>query len=113
MAEQDVALTPFQTKLLTQYQSFYQSAPSVGSLVALSVRSHILMIVISAAASFLCFSIGIAPVGFVVIGMLVGAISRDVGQFRKITRAWPVLRRIIDWSLLNSLLCGDSLERDA
>jgi hypothetical protein len=104
MAEQDTNFTPFHKKVLTQYQSFHASPPSLGSLIALSARGHILMAVVVIAASILCFNIGITPIGYVMIGMLVGAVSRDMGHFRKLSKGWPLLDRIIDWATVNTLL---------
>ena len=72
--------------------------------MALSARGHIRIIVLFAAAATLCFSIGIAPVGYTMIGMLVGAISRDLGHFWKHAHVWPIVSKIIDWQKLNALL---------
>ena len=113
MATDENTITPIQKQLLEQYQTFYHKPPSVTSLMTLSARGHVLMVVVFAAAAVLCFSIGIAPVGYVMIGMLVGAISRDLGQFRKLTQAWPVLFKLINWQSLNALLCGEPPDTDA
>ena len=104
MAEPDAKLTPFHNKVLTQYQTFHACPPSVARLMALSVRGHIMMVVVSTVAAILCFSIDGAPFGYTVIGMLIGGLSRDIGQFRRLTKAWPLLNRIIDWATVNTLL---------
>jgi len=113
MPADDITITPFQKKLLEQYQSFQHQPPSVRSLIALSARGHILMIVVFVSAAVLCFSVAIASVGFGLIGMLVGAVCRDLGQFLKLTRAWPVLSKVINWQSLNALLSGSSPSDDA
>ena len=113
MAMHSADLTAFQKRLLTQYQSFFHHPPSLARLAVLTARSHILMLLVFAAAVTLCFSIDIAAVGYIMIGVFVGAICRDLGQFIKVTRAWPVLRRIINWDLLNSLLSDSKANTNA
>ena len=113
MPADDITVTPFQKKVLKQYQLFQHQPPSVRSLIALSARSHILAIVLIVSAAVLCFSVNIAPVGFAVIGMLVGALCRDLGQFHKLTHAWCVLSKVINWQSLNALLSGSSPNDDA
>ncbi len=107
MASNKSNMTPLQKRLLQQYQSFEQTPPTLGSLIALSARGHIRIAILFAAATALCFGIGIAPVGYAMIGMLVGAISRDFGQFWKHAHVWPIVSRIIDWQKLSALLCNE------
>ena len=113
MTEGVARMPRLQTKLLTQYRSLRHNPPTLISLVAVSLRGHLLMVVVFAAAALLCFTIGIAPIGYSVIGMLVAAIGRDIGQFRKFVQVWPVLHRIIDWRMLDDLLSGESPRQEA
>jgi len=44
---------------------------------------------------------GYGPVGWLLIGMGVGSLLRDVGSRRTYLAAWPLLDAVIDWEQVN------------
>ncbi len=45
--------------------------------------------------------------GFVfIIGLVIGAIARDVGWFRQSRRLWPFYDKVIDWSKVRQIAEG-------
>lgn len=50
----------------------------------------------------------LAPLGWGVVGMVAGAILRDLGWLRRQFRTWPLVERIIDWQRVESWFADDS-----
>lgn len=48
-----------------------------------------------------------------VFGMSCGALSRDVGQLRRIKKDWSFTSRIIDWTIVEAMSEGKEMENDA
>ncbi len=97
-------LSALQRKLLQQYRGFHDSAPSMGRLMALSARHHVLLVLVFTIAVVLTYSFRLPSVALILVGMAIGAVSRDFGRFRTMIRVWPVLSRVLDWKRIDELL---------
>jgi hypothetical protein len=71
------------------------------------------MIVVFLCAAILCFMIDIKPAGYTMIGMLAGALSRDLGTIRRLVMVWPAIRQIVSWQAVDSLLSSSRSEHNA
>jgi hypothetical protein len=106
-------LSPLQRKTLLQYKSYYEQHPTLSSLIVRAGRHYSLMFVVFLCAAILCFMIDIKPIGYTMIGMLAGALSRDLGTFRRLVMVWPAIRQIVNWQAVDSLLSETQSERNA
>ena len=67
-----------------------------------------LLTMVFVAAAAVCFSIEVSSAAFILIGMLLGTVLRDVGFFRRWSFAWPVVAGIIDWDTLEEILASNN-----
>lgn len=45
---------------------------------------------------------------FGVIGIAIGALSRDFGRFHQTVKLWPALDEVIDWNKVDDLLNNEA-----
>ena len=103
-----MALTKAQFDILRRYRNYRDRPPTVAGLLRHSWKVH----------AFLCLTVGLgawacqamrAYVGaYVVIGLGIGAIARDIGIFRRSVQHWPILVQILDWQQIDALLEQES-----
>ena len=103
-------LTRFQRKTLENYRRFHDTPPSFGRMIMLAWRGLALLIVYFMFLTFISFYAEISSVGFICIGMCVGALSRDLGLFRRYVELWPVLSQVFNWPKINELLADETLK---
>ena len=75
--------------------------------MARSARRHVLLVLVFTFAAVLTYTFRLPSVGLILVGMAIGAISRDFGMFRKMVIVWPVLSRVLDWRRIDELLEDD------
>jgi len=95
-------------KTLEEYRRRRDSPPSVCSMMAAAFPHHLVMLVVFSAAAYLAFEQEIPVVPGIVIGIAVGAVSRDIGYYRRIARLWPTLSQVIAWNKLDEYLAEDA-----
>ena len=100
-------LTALQRRVLSRYVDFEHSPPTVGGMFAMSVMAYVRVILIFAVCGAICAAMNVYAAVFVLLGMFVGMISRDFGQYRAFVAIWPLLAAIIDWQRANELLDAD------
>lgn len=108
MVDIEASVTPQQEQVLKLYRLFQHQPPTIRSYVPLTWRRQIMSVVATGAGAIFCFSIGVAPAGY----MVIGALLNDLEQFLRAVYIWPVLRRIIDWPAVEKLLSVESPRRD-
>jgi hypothetical protein len=69
-------------------------------------RYALLFTFMCAGAALIYFGAG--PIGVAFVGVfLAGALTRDLGIFRRAAALWPITRLIIDWDRVEHLLASD------
>ena len=101
-------LSRLQRKVLSNYQIFHASPPTIAKLMSMSIVAHIAMLMCIGTALALAIAANEKYMAAAIAGSVVGALSRDLGVFIRIVRVWPVLNSIIDWNKVDSLLDGES-----
>lgn len=97
-------MTPLQRRTLSIWLKFREKPLSVWALFWASRRIYLLTFTVFAVIGWLVYS-RFGPSGVVyLLVAFVTALLRDVGYFARSARAWPVVREIIDWSKVETLL---------
>jgi hypothetical protein len=102
-----MTLTRCQRHALRRYQEYRLRAPTLGGLLMLSWKAHVFLVLVFLAGSYLCFVVEQPTAGWILIGMLFGALLRDVGLFRRFLQLWPALEATLDWQRVDEMLGPD------
>jgi hypothetical protein len=87
-----------QVKFLKIYQRLHRKPPTVLGLLWLGRLNWILLLpVIAVGLSSLLAAPPGPEVGYLMIGMCVGAFFRDVGRNIASVRFWPVIEQVVSW----------------
>jgi hypothetical protein len=105
----EIALTSQQHALLVAYKQFRFSPPTVGKVLLRAVPVYLLLITMPGGVAGLCALVGIDTLAYVVTGVIVGALLRDLRWIVATVRAWPVVVEVIDWPRVDQLLAGDGV----
>ncbi len=97
-------VTKLQRKALEEYRQFRRREPSLIGLMRSALKLHVLMVLVGAAVAVLVTAIGQKETGLIVIGMVLGAVIRDYGIFRRFTKLWPALSETMNWRRIDELL---------
>jgi uncharacterized membrane protein YbhN (UPF0104 family) len=115
MKQEQTTLTTAERAFLDFYLRHRDSAPSVSLLLIRSIKAWALTAILFAAAAAAIVWIArdlfndqrfAFLMGGVVLGMLIGAIARDVGYAIRIVRRWRVLMLVMDWPKVEILLAS-------
>ena len=101
-------LSPLQRKTLELYQNLQHSPPTVSRLLALTARNYLRLLLVIGAGIVLMLSLRAPAFSLILVGMLIGVLSRDLGAFRKTVRVWPALVAVLDWNRIDQLLADDN-----
>jgi hypothetical protein len=52
------------------------------------------------------YYLGIPSVGTLLLGMMLGAVVRDIRHFWNTVMVWPLLEQVFDWERIKQLLGG-------
>ncbi len=104
-------MTPLQRRQLQVFREFRYQPMTVRSLVLVNWRRYLVTLTPPAVGLvYFCLVYNILPPGYgaigiaVVLGMLVGLLSRDLGTLRGSAANWPVVREVIDWEKVDQRL---------
>ena len=97
-------LSAIQRRLLYQYRDFHESAPSVSRLVAISTWAYVRLLLVFTIAFALTWTYEFRSTALLLLGMVIGTVSRDFGTFRRMVKIWPVLCHVLDWKRIDELL---------
>ncbi len=100
-------LTKLQKKTLQYFESFSTETPTVIRQMRFNWFAWLPLLIIGVLGLLLLFTPGFECAGWLWIGLVAGAVFRDIGRFRGIVRVWPVYREIIDWQRVKELLKTD------
>ena len=96
-------LTTHQFKVLRVWLRYHRSGYGIGQWLRSCYWSWLVLGVMSALSFFLVVPIS-ATVGWVFLGLCVGAFLRDIGYYRATRRTWTVTDRVIDWKHVEELV---------
>src|SRR4051812_5636840 len=96
-------LTPLQRRVLRLYTVWRENPPTVGSLFALNWKRHLLMAVVLTAMCGIMTYLGNTDVSYWIVGVLVGALARDLGFFLRTVKIWPLEAALLDWRRVDEL----------
>ena len=99
-------LTPFQRKLLERYQSYRESPPTLWKLIAFALPNHFWLLVFLSLLAVILYLYAFESVFLIwwIMGVGIGAISRDIGHFRAVLRLWPVISQVLDYQKIDEAL---------
>jgi hypothetical protein len=95
--------TPIQKQALGLYLHFRKVDPTILRLFVYNARLYLLLFLLGAPI-VIAESIFVTQwFGWLSLAFIFGAISRDIGHFRKTVRNWALVREIIDWKKAEEL----------
>jgi hypothetical protein len=96
-------LTRLQYKALKIYWHYHTAGQTVGQIFRTCWRQWLLVAILGAFVFLI--SIPASPaVGYLVMGLCIGAFFRDIGYYQVSLRMWPVSQQIIDWKRVSELI---------
>ena len=97
-------MTRLQRRNLQIWLKFRDKPMRVGALFWANRRAYLLMLILFGLLGWLAYSaFGWTGASYVVVAFIV-AVARDLGYFIRSARAWPLLRQLIDWTRVETLL---------
>ena len=101
-----VNLTAHHRKLLGNYRSYHQTAPTFGSLLRQHAGALTILVGITVAGAYLAlhswgWTFG---AGCFVSGLGFGSLVRIFRPLASFARLWPVIDHIVDWQKVDALL---------
>lgn len=97
-----------QQDVLRLYKDYQSSPPSVRKLFGRSLWRYLLLIFVFVLGIALAVIFGLANHAFLMLGLLVGALLRDLASFIRFVRTWPVTESVLDWDRIDTLLEADA-----
>ncbi len=102
-------LTRTQLRLLRFYAK-YETQPLTVLKIARAFWLAWLLLLLVPIFGLLYIRAGWPVLGWVFIGVGIGAFLRDVNRILSLFRSWPVLHKIINWESLKDLLQNNALD---
>jgi hypothetical protein len=70
-------------------------------------KVELILIAVSALGVYAAYTLHAYWAAFIVVGLFIGALARDVGSFRRVIQIWPVFAEVLDWQRVDQLLDQD------
>jgi len=105
-----MALTKIQRIVLQRYQGYRQQPPTLLGLFRQSWQVEAILIVASALVIWFAYNSYVFWAVYLVAGLLVGALARDVGSFRRFLQVWPALSQVLDWQRVEQELSQEQAD---
>jgi hypothetical protein len=93
-----------QQQVLELYQNYHVSPPSLVGLIGRNLGRYLLMIITAALAIILFYSVQLPNHASVLLGLLIGALLRDIAVFQRLIKTWPITESVLDWDRIDTLL---------
>lgn len=106
-------LTSFQMRSLLMAQQARHAGFSVRAILLASCKPYAIMFGVNLSAIALGWWAGVPEAAWVLIGMTLGAVLRDVRLLRMQARLWPMNADITDWKRVAELIAENSEPRAA
>jgi hypothetical protein len=82
----------------------------VGRLIRRSAKRYLFLIAVIALGFALFADLHLWEVCYVFLGLLIGALLRDIGWFRAIGKIWPFSEKVTDWGKVQGLADGKDVD---
>ena len=82
------------------YASFRGRVPSVVEALQRQPFAYWMLNGIALGLSLLYYFVIGGPASLVLVGLLIGAVFRDIGWMLRFKRDWPILDRLLDWQAI-------------
>src|SRR5438445_13674063 len=92
--------------MLLRFYSKYQTQPLTMLGIVRTFWFLWLLLLVPLVAGYWLNGAGYAELGWMFVGMTIGAFLRDVNRILSLSRTWPVLQEIINWQRLGELIKG-------
>ena len=99
-----MALTKLQRIVLHRYQGYRSRPPTFLGLLQQSWQVEAILIAASAIGVWYTYRSHLYGTAYFIGGLLLGALARDVGTFRRVLQAWPALSQVLDWQRMEQVL---------
>lgn len=93
-----------QQQVIKLYRDYRSSPPSLRTLIRRNTGYYLLRIGVAALAIMLAYRLEQPELGFLVLGLLLGAMLRDIGLFMRLTKTWPITASVLDWERIEAML---------
>ena len=100
-------LTKFQESLLSFYQQNRDRQITIWWILSSAWKNYILLILLVTAIVAIAWYLDWLMITYLVAGLVVGALLRDIGYAQRSSKFWPVLMSIIEWRKVEELLDKD------
>ena len=99
-----MSVTKLQRVVLQRYLGYRTKPPTFFGLLRQSWRVEVILIAASALGVWYAYSVHLYGTSCFIGGLLVGALARDAGTFRRVLQAWPALSQVLDWQRVERVL---------
>lgn len=99
-------LSQLQRGALQQFKRYRGVRPNLISLLAQHWKIYVLLIAFALVGGWLLSSLGFINLVYLAAGLIGGAITRDIGLYRRFVETWPVTDSLLNWERLDDLLLG-------
>ena len=93
-----------QQQVLNHYQEYHRIYPTLVQLIVRNLGRYLLIIAVAALVLVLSYALERPAVANFVLGLLIGALLRDLGTFIQFTKTWPIIDPVLDWDRIEALL---------
>lgn len=104
-------LTKFQASLLSYYHQNRDRQITVWGILATAWKNYIVLMLLVFAIVVVAWYLDWLVISYLVAGLVVGALLRDIGYAHRSTKFWPVLMSIIEWRKVEELLDNEGENR--
>lgn len=93
-----------QRQILKLYLDYRASPPTVFNLFARNLWRYLLTVVLFCLLAALSYAIQLPGLATFTLGLLIGALLRDLAAFIRFTKTWPITASVLDWEKIHTLL---------
>ena len=97
-------LTPIQRIVLQRYLDYQKHGPTFASLMRQSWRAELIVIIVSVLGAWVVYRLHFPAMSYFIVGLMVGALARDAGSFRRVVQIWPAIAQVLDWQRVEQAL---------
>jgi len=90
-------MVKIEQEVLNLYQKYRHSPPNLFQLVGLNLKRYFFMLIVTALAIGLLAALNWPNLIFLLLGLMLGTLLRDIATFRQFVKTWPVTKSVLDW----------------
>jgi glutaredoxin len=99
-----MTLTPVQVALLKRLQRYRERPPTLAERLRLTAGFMVVLLVPVMLGGYVLVRLEVPAAAFLVAGLYMGAVAREIGQQRRFVHFWSLNREITDWRKIDQLL---------